>query len=88
MIGFYSNMQKEKKIALTRDSMVNGISEKRLSLNHKVKIVNFPGSTSEKILEKLDDIIKEKPGDLIIHVGTNDMTNNVNLLTNVTKNLQ
>ena len=68
--------------------MVNGISEKRLSLNHKVKIVNFPGSTSEKILEKLDDIIKEKPGDLIIHVGTNDMTNNVNLLTNVTKNLQ
>ena len=65
--------------------MVNGISEKGLSVNHKVKIVNFPGGTSEKILEKLDDIIKEKLDDLIVHVGTNDITNNVNLLTNVKK---
>ena len=47
--------------------------------------MNLPGSTSEKILEKLDDIIKEHPDDLIVHVGTNDLTNNVNLLTNVKK---
>ena len=65
--------------------MVNGISEKRLSFNHKVKIVNSAGGTSEKILEKLDVIIKEKPDDLIVHVGTSDITNNVNLLTNVKK---
>ena len=65
--------------------MVNGISEKGLSVNHKVKIVNFPRGTSEKILEKLDDIIKEKPGDLIVHAGSNDITNNVNLPTNVKK---
>ena len=65
--------------------MVYGISEKGLSVNHKVKIVHFPCGTSEKILEKLDDIIKEKPGDLIVHAGTNDITNNVNLLTNVKK---
>ena len=65
--------------------MVNGISEKGISVNLKVKIVNFPGGTSEKILEKLDDIIKEQPDDLIVHVGTNDLTNNVNLLTNVKK---
>ena len=44
--------------------MVNGISEKALSVNHKVKIVNFLDGTSEKILEKLDEIIKEKPHDL------------------------
>ena len=43
-----------------------------------MKIVNFPGSTNEKILEKQDDIIKEKPDDLIVHVGTNDITNKVN----------
>ena len=35
--------------------MVNSISEKGLHVNHKVKILNFPGGTSEKILEKLDD---------------------------------
>ena len=64
---------------LTGDSMVNGISEKGLSVNHKVKIVNFPGGTNEKILEKLNDIIKEKLDDLIVHVRTNDINNNVNL---------
>ena len=65
--------------------MVNGISGKGINVNHQVKIVNFPGGTSKKILEKLDVIIKEKPDDLIVHVGTNDITNNVNLLTNVKK---
>ena len=60
-------MSRKKKIALNRDSIVNGISEKGLSVNYKVKIVHFPCGTSEKILEKLDDIIKEKPGDLIVH---------------------
>ena len=65
--------------------MVNDISEKGRSVNLKVKIVNFPDGASEKILEKLDDIIKEQPDDLIVHVGTNDLTNNINLLTNVKK---
>ena len=72
---------KKKKIVLTGDSLVNGISEKGLTVNHKVKIVKFPGATSEMILEKLDDIIKEQPDDLIVHVGTNK----VNFLTNVNK---
>ena len=47
--------------------------------------MNFPGGTSEKILEKLDDIIKEKPDHLIVQAGNNDITNNVNLSTNVKK---
>ena len=63
--------------------MVNDIYEKGLSVNHKVKIVNLPAGTCEKILEKLDDIIKENLADLIVHAGTNDITNNVNLSTNV-----
>ena len=64
--------------------MVNGISEKGLSVNYKVKIVNFRGSTSEKIQENLDNLIKEKT-DLIFHAGTNDITNDVNLSSNVKK---
>ena len=70
---------------MTGDFMINDISEKGLSVNYQVKIVNFPGGTSEKILEKLNDIIKEQPYNLIVHVRTNDLTNNVNLLTNVKK---
>ena len=41
--------------------MVSDICEKGVSVNDKVKILNFPGGASENILEKLDDIIKEKP---------------------------
>ena len=77
------NKKTEKKIVSIGDSIMNGISEEGLSVNYKVKIVNFPGSTWEKILEKLDDIIKEIPDDLMVHVGTNDITNKVSLLTNV-----
>ena len=50
-----------------------------------MKIVNSPGGTSEKILKKLDDIIKKQPDELIVHTRTNDLTNKVNLLTNVKK---
>ena len=70
---------------MTRDSTVNCLSEKGLSVNHKVKIMNLLVGTSEKILEKLNDIIKEQPDDLIVRVGTNDLTNSVNILINVKK---
>ena len=75
----------KKKFLLTRDYTVNVISEKGLSVNQKVKTVNFPGCTSKMILEKLDAIIKEKQGDLMVHAGTNDITYNVNLSTNIKK---
>ena len=78
-------LSRKKKIILAGDSMVNSISEKGLSVNLKVKIANFPSGTSEKILGQLDEIIKEKPDDLIVHVAINDITNNVNLLANVKK---
>ena len=63
--------------------MVNGFSEKSLIVNHIVKVVNFPGGTSERILEQLDVIRKEKPDYLIVHVATNDISYNARLLTNV-----
>ena len=76
---------KKNKIVLTRDFLINGISEKSISVNQKVKIVDFSGGTNEQILEKLDDIIKEHSDYLIVHVGTNGLTNNVNLLTDINK---
>ena len=38
---------KKNKIVLTRDSLINGISEKSISVNQKVKIVDFSGGTNE-----------------------------------------
>ena len=57
--------------------MVYDISEKGLCVNHKVKIGNFTRGTSDKVLEKLDDIIKERLDNLIVDVRTNTITNDV-----------
>ena len=48
-------------------------------------MINFPGGTSEKITDQLDDLIEGKPDDFIVHVGTNGIANNVNFLNNMKK---
>ena len=58
----------KKKVRVTSDYMLNGFSEKDLNRAHNVKVNNFPGGTNDKIVEKLDDLIKDKPGDLVIHI--------------------
>ena len=68
--------------------MLNNISEKGLSKTHKVKVINLPGGTSEKITDQLDDLIKRKPDDLIVHARTNDIANNVNLWNNMKKSFR
>ena len=48
-------------------------------------MINFHGGTTEKITNQLDDLIKGKPEGLIVHVGTNDIANKVNIFNNVKK---
>ena len=75
--------QEKKKIVVAGDSVLNGVNEKGLSKSHNVKVKNYPGATSEDILDKIDDLLKVKPDCLLVHIGTNDPTNNVNLLNSV-----
>ena len=83
------SLQLKKRVSyLTGDSTLNNISEKSLSKTYKVRVINFPGGSSEKITDQLDDLIKGKPHDLIGHVGTNDIAINVNLLNSVKKNFR
>ena len=44
---------------------------------------NVPGGTSDAILDKLDDFLKNKPDGLIVHAGTNNITKGENLLNKV-----
>ena len=68
--------------------MLNNISEKDLRKIHKMKVINFPGGISEKITDQLDDLLKGWPDDVIVHIGTNDFANKVNLLNNMKKNFR
>ena len=79
---------KKRKIIIVGDSLLNGIHEKGLSKNHSVKVNNIPGGTSDAILDKLDDFLKNKPDGLIVHAGTNDITKGKNLLNNAKKILK
>ena len=72
--------QEKKKIVVTGDSMLNGVNEKGLSKSHKVKVKNYPGATTEDILDKIEDLLKVKPDCLLVHGETNNLTNNVKLL--------
>ena len=53
-----------------------------------MKVTNFPGSSSHKIVQKLDDLIKDKPDNLFSQFGTNNLTNNVKLLRKLKKILK
>ena len=60
--------------------MLNGINKGGLSKHQKVKVENFSGGTGEKIVEELDALVADKPDCLIVHAGTNDITNGINSL--------
>ena len=39
----------------------------------------------KKTMQNVDGLLKNKPDDIVIHVGTNDITSRVNLLSSVKK---
>ena len=54
-----NDVQRKFNIVVPGDSLLNGGKEKGLSENHNVRIKNYPGATSEKIIEKVDDFMKK-----------------------------
>ena len=70
---------------MTGDSVLHGVNKKGLSKSHNVKVKNYPGEISKDILDRIDGLLKVKPDCLLVHVGTNDLTNKVDLLISVKK---
>ena len=67
------------KVVIIGDSMLNNINSRGLSKSKEVDVLNFPGATSSDVLTKIDDVFKKKPASLIVHVGTNDLANDMNM---------
>ena len=63
--------------------MLNNISNRGLLETKKLDVLNFRGATSTDTLTKIDDVLDKKPESIIIHVETNDLTNDVHLLSNI-----
>ena len=80
-----SKERETKDVIVIGDSMLNNINSRGLSKSKKVEVLNFSGATSVDIVDKMDVILDDKPKSIIVHVRTNDLTNDVNLLNNVKK---
>ena len=65
--------------------MLNNINSRGLSKSIKVYVNNFPGATSEDILDEVEDTLKTRPDNLIFYAGRNDLAKNINTLRTVTK---
>ena len=74
-----------QKVVIIGDSMLNNINSRGLSKSKELDVLNFPGATISDVSTKIDDVLNKKPASLIIHVGTNDLKNGINLLLNVKK---
>ena len=51
---------KKRKIIIVGDLLLNDVNEKGLSKNHSVKVNTIPDGTSDTILDKLDDFLRNK----------------------------
>ena len=77
--------KKRENVTIIGDSMLNNINSRGLSKSKKVTVINHPGATSDVIEEELEATVKVNSNinTLIVHVGTNDLTNNINTLRSV-----
>ena len=56
------------------------------SKNYKVKIAAYPGLTTEDLIGYTKPVVrKKKTNFLVIHAGTNDLTNGVNTIKEIRK---
>ena len=67
--------------------MLNNINSRGFSKSKKVTVINHPSATSDAIEEELEATVKEnsKINTMIVHAGTNDLTNYINTLRSVKK---
>ena len=63
-------------ILTSGDSIINRINEKRISANFKsVKVRCFSGATIDGMYFSLIQLLRKKPAALVLHVGTNNSSN-------------
>ena len=85
-IKIKSNGDSKTKIMVVGDSLVKYLRREELSSKKlNVKVITHPGSTTEDMLDYIKPIARRKPDTLIIHAGTNDLTNDVNTMKKVRK---
>jgi len=71
--------------AIIGDSMINGLNANGFRKDLKVKIKPFGGATSVDLIDHIKPTLRKKPSKIILHVGTNDITNRIDTIPNLKK---
>ena len=78
--------EKNKKIIIIGDSMLRYQRPKLFTKNNNfVNVILHPGTRTEDIVDFIKPVIRKKPDAVIIHAGTNDLTNGTNTMNQVRK---
>ena len=80
--------KKKKKIFIVCDSMIKNITGTGISRDHTVKIKHHPGTTSIDMCDYINPELRHQPDVIILHCGTNDISNEMNALKKLNKLLK
>ena len=80
-----TDISNKRNIAVIGDSMLNGLHANglRKSKDDNVKVYAHSGATTDDLVDHLNPVIKKNPDIIILHGGTNDLTNNVDTVKNI-----
>lgn len=80
-----SSLEKQKDITSHRkdvykidDSMIKNLSGNGISKENNIKIRSHHGPTTNKFIDYIKPSVRKKPDVVVIHTGTNDLTNKIN----------
>ena len=65
--------------------MIKHLTGPGISKKNYIKIKTNPGATTEDIIDYIKPSIRKKPDFLLVHSGTNDLTNGINTMTKIWK---
>ena len=83
--NIHSNVRK-KKVTVIGNYMLKFVQSKNLSVESYIaNILTNPGCTTENITDYIKPIITRKPYIILVHTGSNDLTNSVDTRSKVRK---
>ena len=75
----------KNSVIIVGDSMVKHVTGPGISKKNNIKIKTNPGTTTGNIIDYIKPSIGKKPDFLLVHSGTNDLTNGINTMTKIRK---
>ena len=72
-------------VIIVGHSIVKHLTGSGISKKNQIKIKTNPGATTEDIIVYIKPSIRKKPDFLLVHSGTNDLTNGINTMSKIWK---